>query len=128
MATPSTLATPSPTVGQEVKAFFAKIGHALETIGTDTLKAIGAANKEIPIITPVLNATLQEIFPATVVPAQAVEKIIGACLSAASNVATALQNEGLNPSLDETAAVTVAGVIHSLGVKPTSAIAPIASS
>jgi hypothetical protein len=105
-------------VGAEVKDFFSKLGKEIADIGADIQKVISAGNKEIPVIEPVLNATLQQIFPAAVIPAEAVEKIISVALNAASQVATALQNEGLSPTADQVAAVAVAGLVHSLNVAP----------
>jgi hypothetical protein len=111
-------------VGAEVKAFFSKLGKEIENIGHDIQKVISTANKEIPVIEPVLNATLQQIFPTAVIPAEAVEKIISVALNAASQVATALQSGGLSPTADQVAAVAVAGVVHSLKVAP---VAPTAT-
>ena len=117
MGTTVTTASPAPTgIGAELKAFFSKLGKEIADIGNDIQKVISAANKEIPVIEPVLNATLQQIFPAAVIPAEAIEKIIGVALNAASQVATALQNAGLSPSADQVAAVAVAGLVHSLSV------------
>jgi hypothetical protein len=109
-------------VGTELKAFFSKLGKEIEDIGTDIQKVISAANKEIPVIEPVLNATLQQIFPAAVIPAEAVEKVISVALNAASQVATALQSAGLSPTADQVAAVAVAGMVHSLSVAPAKAV------
>jgi hypothetical protein len=116
--TPITAGLAPRGVGAEVKAFFSKLGKDIEDIGHDVQKAISAANKEIPAIEPVLNATLQQIFPKAAIPAQAVEKVIGVTLNASSQVATALQSEGLSPTADQVAAVAVAGVVHSLKVTP----------
>jgi hypothetical protein len=120
MATTPTTTTPLATtsVGAEVKAFFSKLGKEIEDIGNDIQKVISASNKEIPAIEPVLNATLQQIFPTAVIPAQAVEKVISVALNAATQVATALQNGGLSPTADQVAAVAVAGLVHSLKVAP----------
>ena len=115
MATTAT--QPAPTgVGAELKAFFGKLGKDIEDIGNDIQKVIAAANKEIPAIEPVLNATLAELFPTAVIPAEAVEKIISLVLAAASQIATALENQGLSPTTDQVAAVAVAAVVHSLKV------------
>jgi hypothetical protein len=120
MGTTPTTAGSAPTgIGAEVKAFFSKLGKDIEDIGSDIQKVITAANKEIPAIEPVLNATLQQIFPAAVIPAEAIEKVISVALNAASQVATALENEGLSPTADQVAAVAVAGVVHCLKVAPT---------
>ena len=125
MATTATTASLAPTgVGAEIKAFFSKLGKEVAAIGSDIQKVISAANKEIPVIEPVLNATLQQIFPTAVIPAEAVEKVIGVALNAASQVATALQNAGLSPTADQVAAVAVAGFIHGLNVAP---VAPTAA-
>jgi hypothetical protein len=127
-------ATPTPTpaatgVGAEVKAFFAKIGRALESIGSETLKIIGVAQKEVPVLAPGLNSTIATIFgPGAALTASGAEKILNASLGAAAAVGAALQAEGLNPSLDETAAVTVAGVIHGTGVTTAAATAPSTNS
>jgi hypothetical protein len=119
MGTTATTTGLAPTgIGAELKAFFSKIGKGIDDIGNDIQKVISAANKELPAIEPVLNATLQQIFPTAVIPAQAVEKVIKAALNAASQVATALQSEGLSPTADQVAAVAVAGVVHSLKVAP----------
>ena len=112
-------AGPAPSgVGTELKAFFSKLGKEIEDIGSDIQKVISAANKEIPVIEPVLNATLQQIFPTALIPVQAIEKVISVALNAASQVATALQSAGLSPTADQVAAVAVAGVVHSLKVAP----------
>ena len=69
MSTTPTTATPAPTgVGVEVKAFFSKLGMDIKDIGTDIQKVISAAGKEVPVIQPVLNATLQQIFPTALIP------------------------------------------------------------
>jgi hypothetical protein len=121
-------ASPAPTgIGAEVKAFFSKLGKEIEDIGSDIQKVISAASKEIPVIEPALNATLQQIFPAAVIPVEAVEKIIAAALNAASQVATALENQGLSPTADQVAAVAVAGVVHSLKVAPAAPAKAVAS-
>ncbi len=117
-ATPTTSALAPTGVGAELKAFFSKLGKEIEEIGSDIHKVISAANKEIPVIEPVLNSTLQQIFPAAVIPAEAIEKIISVALNAASQVATALEGAGLSPTADQVAAVAVAGVVHSLNVAP----------
>jgi phage-related protein len=116
--TPITAGLAARGVGAEVKAFFSKLGKEIEDIGDDVQKAISAANKDIPAIEPILDATLQEIFPKAAIPVQAVEKVIGVALNASSQVATALQSEGLSPTADQVAAVAVAGVVHSLKVAP----------
>ena len=116
--TPITAGLAPTSVGAEVKAFFSKLGKVLEDIGNDVQKVISGGNAEIPVIEPVLNATLQEIFPTAVIPAQAVQKVINVALNAASQVAKALQSEGLSPTADQVAAVAVAGVVHSLKVAP----------
>ena len=119
MGSTATTAVVAPTgIGAEVKAFFSKLGKDIDDIGNDIQKVISAANKELPAIEPVLNATLQQIFPSAVIPAQAVEKIISVSLNAASQVATALESAGLSPTADQVAAVAVAGVVHSLNVAP----------
>jgi hypothetical protein len=122
--------TPAPAasgVGAELKAFFEKIGRTLDAVGNETLKIIGAAQKEVPLLAPGLNAAISNIFgPGVALSAAGVEKILGAALGAASAVGTALQSEGLNPSLDETAAVTVAGVIHGTGTSVAAATGPSA--
>jgi hypothetical protein len=105
-------------VGNELKAFFSKLGKEIGDIGNDIQEVLSAANKEIPVIEPVLNATLQQIFPTAVIPAQAIEKVISVALNAAKQVATALQSEGLSPTADQVAAVAVAGLVHSLKVAP----------
>jgi len=126
MATTPTTAGTAPTgVGAELKAFFSKLGKEIEDIGSDIQKVISGANKEIPVIAPVLNATLQQIFPAAVIPAEAVEKIISVALNAASQVATALENGGLSPTADQVAAVAVAGLVHSLKVAPAASATPV---
>jgi len=122
--TPTTAGLAPKGVGAELKAFFSKLGKEIEDIGSDIQKVISAANKEVPVIEPVLNATLQQIFPTAVIPAEAVEKLISVALNAASQVATALQNAGLSPTADQVAAVAVAGFIHSLNVAP---VAPTAT-
>ena len=123
MGTTATTAGLAPTgVGAEVKAFFSKLGKEIADIGNDIQKVISAANKEIPVIEPVLNATLQQLFPSAVIPVQAIEKIISVALEAASKVATALQSAGLSPTADQVAAVAVAGVVHSLSVAPAKAV------
>ena len=96
------------------KAFFSKLGMEIKDIGTDIQKVISAAGKEMPVIEPVLNATLQQIFPSALIPVQVIEKVIGAAFNAASQVATALEGEGLSPTADQVAAVAVAGLVHSL--------------
>ena len=111
------------SVGTKVKNFFSAIGRDLVKAGNETLKIIGLAEKEIPAITPELNAALAVIYPRAVIPAETVEKIAQAGLGAAGTVATALQSAGLNPTLDEAAAVAVAGVIHSTGTTATAAVA-----
>ena len=122
----ATSTTPTPTgVGAELKAFFGKIGRALEAIGNETLKILGVAQKEIPALVPALNTTIATIFgPGVALTAAGAEKVLTAALGAAAAVGTALQAEGLNPTLDETAAVTVAGVIHGTGVSVAAATAP----
>jgi hypothetical protein len=107
----------------EVKAFFSKLGTDIEDIGADIQKVISAASKDMTAIEPVLNATLQQIFPTALIPVQAIEKVIGVALNAASQVATALQGEGLSPTADQVAAVAVAGLVHSLKVTPAASIA-----
>ena len=120
MATTPTPTGSAPTgIGAEVKAFFSQLGKDIEDIGSDIQKVITAANKEIPTIEPVLNSTLEQLFPTAVIPAEAIEKIISIALNAASQVASALENEGLSPTADQVAAVAVAGVVHSLKVTPT---------
>jgi hypothetical protein len=117
MSTTPTTVTPAPTgVGVEVKAFFSKMGMDIKDIGTDIQKVITAAGKEAPVIEPVLNATLQQIFPTALIPVQVIEKVIGVALNAASQVATALIGEGLSPTADQVAAVAVAGLVHSLRI------------
>ena len=116
--TPTTTAPANAGVGAEVKAFFSKLGADVDDMGSDIQKVISAAAKEVPVIEPVLNATLQQIFPTALIPVQAIEKVIGVALNAASQVATALQNEGLSPTADQVAAVAVAGLVHSLKVTP----------
>jgi hypothetical protein len=120
MGTTATAAGLAPTgVGVEIKAFFSKLGKEIEDIGNDIKKVISAASKEIPAIEPILNSTLQQIFPAAAIPAEAVEKVISVALNAASQVAAALESAGLSPTADQVAAVAVAGVVHSLKVAPT---------
>ena len=126
--TPTTAGLAPMGVGAEVKAFFSKLGKEIENIGHDIQKVISTANKEIPVIEPVLNATLQQIFPTAVIPAEAVEKIISVALNAASQVATALQSGGLSPTADQVAAVAVAGVVHSLKVAPAAPTATVPAS
>jgi hypothetical protein len=116
--TPTTTGAATTSVAAEVKVFFSKLGKEIEDLGGDVQKVISAANKEIPTIEPVLNATLQQIFPTALIPVQAIEKVISVALNAASQVATALQSEGLSPTADQVAAVAVAGVVHSLSVAP----------
>lgn len=131
MSTTPTTATPAPTgVGVEVKAFFSKLGMDIKDIGTDIQKVISAAGKEVPVIQPVLNATLQQIFPTALIPVQVIEKVISVALNAASQVATALEGEGLSPTADQVAAVAVAGLVHSLRIPAaasTAGSAPAAS-
>jgi len=129
MGTTPTTPSPAPaSVGTALKAFFSKLGKDIEDIGMDIQKVISSANKDIQVIEPALDATLQAVFPSAVIPAQVVEKLISVCLNAASQVATALENEGLSPTADQVAAVAVAGVVHSLRVAPASPTATASSS
>jgi len=129
MGTTPTTPTVAPTgVGAELKAFFSKLGKEIEDIGRDIQKVISAANKEIPVIEPVLNSTLQQIFPTAVIPTEAVEKVISVALNAASQVAMALQNAGLSPTADQVAAVAVAGLVHSLNLAPVAPTAAVPAS
>ena len=113
------------SVGNKIKSFFAAIGRDLVAVGNETLKILGIAEKQIPNIIPELNAALAVIYPGAVIPAETAEKVAQAGIVAATTVATALQSAGLNPSLNEAAAVAVAGVIHGTGASsagiPTSA-------
>jgi hypothetical protein len=128
MGSTATTAVVAPTgIGAEVKAFFSKLGKEIEEMGSDIQKVISATSKEIPAIEPVLNATLQQIFPSVVIPAEVVEKVISVALNAASQVASALESQGLSPTADQVAAVAVAGVVHSLNVVPTAATKAVPS-
>lgn len=123
----ATVATPTPGstgVGTEVKAFFVKIGRAVEAIGAKTLKIIAGIQKNDAAVISALNATLAAIFPQAVIPAEVAEKIFQASLVATTAVANALVDAGLNPSLDEAAAVAVAGVIHGTGASVAGATNP----
>jgi len=124
--------TPAPAasspLGAEIKGIFNKIGRELTAVGNETLKIIGLVQKNIPALAPGLNATIGTIFgPDVALSVAGVEKIAQVCLAAASAVAQALVAEGLNPTLDETAATTVAGVIHGTGASATAASAGAAS-
>ena len=109
------------TVGQKIKGFFSEVGRELGIIGTDALKAIGIIQKDVSAYEPIILATLAEIFPNVTIPTATVTKIVNASLSTAEVVATALQAEGLNPTLDQTAAISVAAAVHSLTLKPNTA-------
>lgn len=124
MSTTTVTPTPAPavSVGQEIKNFFSKIGAELEEIGTDALKMIGVIQKDITPIEPELLATLQTMFPNAKIPTATITKIINTTLSTANTVASALQSEGLNPTLDQTAAIQVAAAIHSLQSTPAAAL------
>lgn len=111
MSTTPAVATPE-TVGQEIKDFFSKVGKELGVIGTDALKEIGVISKDVSVYEPLIAATISDMFPGAAVPIAAIQKIISSSLNTASTVASALQAEGLNPTLNQAAAIAVATQVH----------------
>jgi hypothetical protein len=117
-------ATPPASVGQRIKLAFAALGRDLVAIGTDALKAIGVIQKDLSLYEPLVLATIAEMFPGVTIPTNKINSIISSSLSTSTAIANALQEEGLSPSLDQTAAIQTAVVIHSLTAKPKVANTP----
>jgi hypothetical protein len=119
MSTTATPAVPTVSVSTEIKTFFSKLGKELEVIGTDALKDIALIQKDTSTLEPIVLATIQAMFPNVTIPSATISKIVTTALGLGTTVASALQAEGLNPTLDQTAAIGVATVIHSLKAAPT---------
>lgn len=107
--------TPPESIGEEIKNFFGKIGKELGVIGTDALKVLGLIAKDTSAYEPLVAATISAIFPGTSLPLAAVSKIIQSSISTSQTVAQALQAEGLNPTLNQAAAISVATQAHLSG-------------
>ncbi len=126
MAT-TTSTPPSTSLGTKLKNFFSEVGRELEVIGTDALKDIGIIQKDVTFAEPIILQTIQEMFPNATIPASKINSIVQNSLSVSSSIASALQAEGLNPTLDQTAAIQTAIALHSLKVTPQPATAaPVA--
>ena len=124
--TPAAPVTPKG-IGAEIKAFFGKLGHDLSVIGTDALKALGVIEKDVSVYTPLVSATIDAMFPGVALPVQSVTKIITASLNTAGVVATALQAQGLNPTLNQAAAIAIATQVHLTGATTAQVTAAVAS-
>ena len=118
MSTPtiSVVSLKPETLGEKIKGFFSEVGHELSVIGTDTMKAIGIIQQDVSAYEPLVIQTIQEMFPGATIPTAKINNVIKASLSTSSAIASALQSEGLNPTLDQTAAIQIATAIHSLKV------------
>lgn len=124
VTTPAVSTTPVVSVAQRIKQAFAALGRDLVTIGTDALKAIGVIQKDVSTYEPLVLATIAEMFPGVTIPTNKINSIISGSLNVSTAIANALQEEGLNPTLDQTAAIQTAVVIHSLTAKPKVGTAP----
>jgi len=120
MSTSST--TPSPGLGTRIKNLFITLGKKMEEIGTDALKDIGIIQKDVNSYAPMVLATIQEMFPKANIPTAKINNIIANSLTVSQSIASALQAEGLNPTLDQTAAIQTAVAIHSLSANPSSVL------
>ena len=114
MATTVAVATPE-TVGAEIRNAFSKLGKEIGVIGTDALKDLGIISKEISVYEPLVASTIEALFPGTKLTVTSVQKIINASVASAQAVAQALQAEGLNPTLNQVAAIAVATQVHVSG-------------
>lgn len=117
MATTSTPAAPpvKVTVALKISETFIAFGHELEVIGVDALKDIGIAQQDVSLYGPEVLATIQTLLGSKATINQGkLTGIINESLNTAKAVATALQDEGLNPSADQVAAVQVAVIMHTV--------------
>ncbi len=115
------------TLGEKIKNFFSEAGHELSVIGTDALKAIGIIQQDVSTYEPMVLQTIQEMFPGANIPAAKITNVIKTSLATSNAIASALQSEGLNPTLDQTAAIQMATAIHSLKVsQPATSAEPAA--
>jgi hypothetical protein len=122
--TPVPTPTPSTGLGAKIKTFFSEVGHEIVIIGTDALKEIGIIQKDVAFAEPLIIQTIQEMFPNAVIPTGKINAIIQSSLNVSSSIASALQAEGLNPTLDQTAAIQTAVALHALKVTPVAPSVP----
>lgn len=103
------------SIGDEIKNFFGAIGKEVGVIGKDALKVLGIVEKDIATYEPLVATTVAAIFPGTALPLAVINKILASSIATSKTIAQALQAEGLNPTLNQTAAIAVATQAHLSG-------------
>ena len=126
MATTAAVVTPTPvkeSVGTEIKNAFKTLGRDLEKAGAETEAFLTNVEPKIAALLPGFIATLNVLFPNLKISAATATKILATTVNTAGVVANALNAEGANATLDETAAATIAGLIHGTGASAVAAVA-----